>query len=252
MNNKEVTISATIVIYKEDIKTLKKTIDSFLQIPLLKKLFLIDNSPTDCLKIFQNYPNIEYIFNTQNLGFSKAHNSIIKKIENYSTYHLILNPDVFFEPLVIPNLIKELSKDNTLAMISPKVLYPNKKYQFICRKFPTFFDLIIRKLGVFKNRIKKQEYQDINLSKPFYPDAVHGCFMLFKTEEFLKINGFDERYFLYMEDIDICRKINQINKKILFFPKEEITHIHKRESGKKIKLLFYHLSSAVKYFIKWR
>lgn len=238
--------------YNEDVKTLQKTIDSFLKIPLSKKLFLIDNSPSDTLKTLANHPEIEYIFNNKNIGFGKAHNLVLNKIKNTSTYHLILNPDVFFTADVIPNLIKEVVKINNLAMIAPKVVYNNGKQQFICRKFPTFIDLVIRRLHIFKQRIKEQEYQNINLSKPFFPDAVHGCFMLFKTKDFITLNGFDERYFLYMEDIDICKKIHYSDKKILYFPNEKITHIHRKGSAKKIKLLIYHLSSAIKYFIKWR
>lgn len=247
----KINISATIVLYNEDVKTLKKTIDSFLQTPLSKKLFLIDNSPTNSLKSVANHPDITYIYNNKNIGFGRANNLVINKIKSKSIYHLVLNPDVFFTPDVIPNLIKELRKNEELAMIAPKVEYPDGKNQFNCRRFPTFFDLIIRRLKIFKKHIKKQEYQNINLSESFFPDAIHGCFMLFKTNDFVRLQGFDERYFLYMEDIDICKKIKESNKKILFFPKEKITHLHRKGSEKKIKLLLYHLSSAIKYFIKW-
>jgi hypothetical protein len=90
-----------------------------------------------------------------------------------------------------------------------------------------------------------------NLEKSFYPDFIHGCFMLFKTKDFKNIEGFDERYFLYLEDADLCRKIDAVGKKKLYYPNIEITHQHQRGSTKNIKLFFYHLSSAFKYFLKW-
>ena len=75
--------------------------------------------------------------------------------------------------------------------------------------------------------------------------------MLFKTEDFKTLEGFDERYFLYMEDADICRKIDLLGKKKLYYPKVKITHQHQRGSSKNIKLFFHHISSAIKYFLKW-
>ena len=243
-------ISATIVLYKEDINTLQKTINCFLKTPMVKKLYLVDNSPTNKLQDKFDHPEIEYIFNGKNKGFGKAHNVVIPKLT--SKYHLILNPDITFEPGVIPNLINELKKQKKVSMISPKVVYPNGELQYICRRNPTFFELVYRRLGIKKEFTQQREYRNQDLSKPFHPEFIHGCFMLFKTEDFKSIKGFDERYFLYMEDADICRKITNTKNKILYFPSEKITHIHQRESSKKMKLFYHHLISAIKYAHKWQ
>ena len=242
-------ITASIVLYNEDLETLKKTVDFFLKTPLEKKLYLIDNSPTRALEAHFKHSETEYIFVGKNIGFGKAHNLVLNKIN--SDFHLILNPDVDFLSDVIPNLIKEIKSNSEVSFITPKVVYPNKDKQFVCRKHPTFFDLINRKLKIFKTKITENEYQDNDLENPFYPEFIHGCFMLFKTEDFKQLKGFDERYFLYMEDADICRKIDVLGKKKLFYPKIEITHQHQKGSSKSIKLFFYHLSSAFKYFLKW-
>jgi len=248
-------ISATIVLYNEDINELSKTIDSFLNTSISKKLFLVDNSPTDHLKIVANHPDIEYIFNEKNVGFGAGHNRIINSIKNTSTYHLILNPDVTFDTKVIPNLIQEIEKQNDVAMIAPKVIFPNGEHQYTCRRYPTFFELTVRRISLLKNvfstRIRKGEYKDKDLTKPFYPDFVQGCFMLFRTVAFVQINGFDESYFLYMEDVDICRKIDGINKQKMYYPNEEVVHVLKKGSSKKGTLFFRHLSSSLKYFRKW-
>ncbi|TVZ56182.1 hypothetical protein OD91_1462 [Lutibacter sp. Hel_I_33_5] len=245
------TITASIVIYNEDLETLKKTINSFLQISFSKKLYLIDNSSVNKFKTYFKSKEVEYIFVGKNLGFGKAHNLIIDKINGKSEFHLVLNPDVVFNSKIIFVLISELEKDKSLSMISPKVLNFDGTLQFACRKFPTFFDLINRRVKISNKQIFHNTYQDRNLDKPFHPDFIQGCYMLFKTEDFIKLNGFDERYFLYMEDVDICKKIDAIGKKKLYFPNVEIIHQHRRGSSKKIKLLFYHLSSAIKYYLKW-
>ncbi len=246
MNNK-IQISASIVLYKEDIQILKSTVKSFLQIPLRKKLFLIDNSPTNKLIKLFKHPEIEFVFNNKNIGFGKAHNKVLEKIN--SDYHLILNPDVTFNPNVFNVLIKQFEKDKKISMISPKVISLNGETQFTCRKNPTIKEIISRRIVVFK---KNRKDPGLELSKPFYPEFIHGCFMLFKTPDFVKLKGFDERYFLYMEDADICREIKQSGKEILYYPEVKITHIHRKGSSKKIKLLFYHILSAIKYFRKWK
>jgi GT2 family glycosyltransferase len=242
-------ITASIVLFNQDLKTLKKTVTSFLQTPINKKLFLIDNSSENKLQEFFNQPEIEYIFIGKNIGFGAAHNMILNKIS--SKYHLILNPDVVFNVDVIPTLIKVLETNINLAFTTPKVIYPNNDLQYVCRKHPSFFDLINKRLHIFKTQIFKNEYRDKNLEKPFYPDFIHGCFMLFRTKDLQSLNGFDERYFLYMEDADICRKIDKLGKKKLYFPDVEIIHHHQKGSSKHLKLFLYHITSAIKYFLKW-
>lgn len=254
--SEKINISASIVLYNENLEELKKTINSFLSTPLSKKLFLIDNTNNARFKnTFSNNNNIVYISNNKNVGFGKGHNQIIKNITNLSDFHLILNPDVTFKKEVIPNLISELKKDDSIAMIAPKVLFPNKKTQDSCRKYPTPKELILRRFGIFKTffkkTISKRKYHNTILEKAFYPEYLTGCFQLYKTADFVQINGFDERYFLYMEDVDICKKIDAINKKKMFFPSEKIQHTLKQGSSKNLYLFFIHLSSAIKYFKKW-
>jgi GT2 family glycosyltransferase len=251
----KVEITASIVLFNEKFNELSKTINSLLKTKVTKKLFLIDNSPTDKLRNKFTHPDIEYFFIGKNIGFSAAHNRVIEKIKDYSKYHLILNPDVSFTPSVVPNLIKEMEKENDIAMIAPKALFPNGEHQYSCRRYPSGFELLVRRSGIFKimfsSLIKKGEYNDKDLTKPFDPQFLQACFQLFRTIDFTSIKGFDERYFLYMEDVDICRKIDKIGKKKRYFPKEQIIHILKKESSKKAKLFFIHLHSSVKYFYKW-
>mgnify|MGYP001122963702 FL=1 len=242
-------ITAAIVLFNNDFEILNKTINSFLNIKLDKKLFLIDNSKNTQVKDIFSSSEIEYVFVGKNIGFGRAHNLILDRI--HSDFHLILNPDVEFSPDVIPILIDQLKKKATVSFITPKVIYPNKNSQYVCRKHPTLFNLINRNLNFNKRLVLKNQYRDRDLNKPFYPDFIHGCFMLFKTKDFKNLKGFDSRYFLYMEDADLCRKIDKSGKKILYYPEVEIIHQHQKGSSKSIKLFFYHLSSAFKYFLKW-
>ena len=243
-------ISASIVLYNQNTEILKKTVDSFLNTPIKKKLFLIDNSHSNRLESYFSNPEIEYFFIGKNIGFGRAHNLVIEKIE--SNYHLILNPDVEFNSDVIVKLIDELKRnEENISFITPKVVYPDKSFQFVCRKHPSFLDLLNRKINFSSKYLQRNEYRERDLKKSFSPDFIQGCFMLFKTKHFKELNGFDTRYFLYMEDADICRRIQSNGNKILYYPSVSIIHQHQRDSSKNIKLFFIHIISAFKYFLKW-
>ena len=249
--NYDFQITATIVVYEENLTILKDTVECFLQTPLQKRLFLIDNSSTNIIEKEFDHPDIEYIFSGKNLGFGKGHNKVTDSIKNKSKYHLILNPDVTFLPHVVPDLIAEINKYNDIAMIAPKVVFPNGEHQYSCRRYPSVIDLFTRIIRFPKKGIERGEYKDIDLSKPFYPEFIQGCFQLFKTEDFIKIGGFDERYFLYMEDIDICKKIDVLEKKKYYYPNVQIKHELRKGSSKNTRLFFIHLNSSIKYFKKW-
>lgn len=248
-------ITASIVLYKENKKELTKTIDCFLNSSLTKKLYLIDNNEDKKFQDIFNHVDIEYIAVGKNIGFGAGHNIILSKIKNLSNHHLILNPDVNFKPNVISNLILKLNRHEIVSMIAPKVLFPNGEHQYSCRRYPKISELLARRFTflepVFESIINKGKYRDRNLEASFFPEYITGCFQLYKTQDFIKLNGFDERYFLYMEDVDICKKIDELDKLKLYYPKEQITHVLKQGSSKDLKLFFMHTSSAIKYFLKW-
>lgn len=251
----KIIISASIVLFEEDLTVLQKTISSFIKIKETKKLYLIDNTEDSRYKGVFIDSDIQYIENRMNLGFGTAHNKVIPLIQNYSKCHLILNPDVSFEPKVITDLLKQLNYDETIAMIAPKVLFLDGRHQFSCRRYPKIIELFGRRFSLLKPILKKTvdfgEYKDKDLNKPFYCQYLTGCFQLYNTSDFIAINGFDERYFLYMEDVDICRKIDLIGKRKLYYPMVIISHILKQGSLRKVNLFFRHLFSALKYYKKW-
>ena len=248
-------ITASIVLYKENIEELTHTIHCFLNTPLNKKLFLIDNNEDKHFKNIFNQKEIEYLAIGKNVGFGAGHNYILGKIENLSNHHLILNPDVSFKSMVIPNLIAKLNRHEIVSMIAPKVRFPDGKHQFSCRRYPKIPELLARRFQflepLFTSFIKKGKYQDKELQSSFFAEYIAGCFHLYKTEDFIKLKGFDERYFLYMEDVDICRKIENLDKQKLYYPKEEIIHVLKQGSSKDFNLFIRHTTSAIKYFLKW-
>lgn len=255
MQNK-IDITASIVIYNEDKGILRNTIDCFLSISnFSRKIYLVDNTLNSDYQEFAEYKSLEYVPVKENIGFGAGHNRIIQSISDESIFHLILNPDVGFENEIFNELITTLDADEDTMMIAPKVLFPDRSFQNSCRRFPTIKELVVRRISFlqpfFKSTIRDGEYADKDLSKPFYADYLTGCFQLYKTIDFISIKGFDERYFLYMEDVDVCRKIDAVGKKKMYYPNVEIVHVLKKGSNKNARLFFRHFISALKYFNKW-
>ena len=244
-------ITASIVIYKENFKVLEKAIDSFFGSPLSKKLYIIDNSPSNEFKNKIQNDSVEYIYSNKNLGFGKGHNSILHKLSSENKFHLILNPDVSFHPEILEKLVLKMESNESISMIAPRVLNTNNELLYTARRYPSLFELIFRFLGIFKKFTTIGEYKNQNHKQSFSPDFVQGSFMLFKTEDLLQLKGFDNRFFMYMEDVDICKRIDQLGKIKLFYPKVEITHTHRKGSSKELRLFFIHISSIIKYFMKW-
>ena len=247
-------LTASIVLYKHDFKTVERAIRSFLSVPVTKKLYLINNDPSVEMEKF-THPEVDYISNDRNLGFAKGHNSILNKIMDQSYYHLVLNPDVYFDSEILEHLVDTMNKDEELALIAPKVNYFDGSPQLSCRRYPTLIGLASRRSPfvrrLFFKRYQRETYQDQDLKQAFSPDWVHGCFMLFRTSDFVEMKGFDERYFLYMEDVDICRKIDGLNKRKRYEAQVEIFHELNRESVRNLTAFRHHIISIFQYFYKW-
>ena len=247
-------LAASIVIYHNNIEQLKHIINCFINIPLETKLYIIDNSSDDSLKILKDIDKkIEYIFNNKNLGYGKAHNIALRKsIENDVTYHLILNPDISFNPNEINELIDYMDNHHDVGQLMPKVTYPDGQPQYLCKLLPTPYDLIVRRFIPTKKLFKNSKYElrFFGYNKIINVPFLSGCFMLLRVNALKEVGLFDERYFMYAEDLDFSRRMHS-KYKTIFYPYITIIHDHARESYKNIKMLRIHIKSIIHYFNKW-
>ncbi len=250
-------ITGTIVTYKNSIAILSNAINSFLQTSLNCKLFIIDNSPTDELRILSSDPRIDYIHNPSNPGFGAAHNIAIKMALDKSRYHLILNPDIYFEPGTLELLYNYMENNLDVGHVMPKVLYPDGSIQYLCKTNPTPFDLFARRFlpgflkKLFKKRMDKYEYrdQDYNREMQNIP-YLSGCFMFIRTEVFKQVGYFDDKIFMYIEDADLTRRILDVAK-TAYYPKAQVYHHFEKGSHKNWRLTWYSIHGAFIYFNKW-
>ena len=256
MINNKIQLNGSIVLYHNEPKQVSKAIKSFLDTKLNVKLYLIDNSSNANLKNLLKIDNrIEYIFNNANLGYGKAHNIALKKsIEENVPYHLVLNPDVYFEGKVLEELYDYMNEYIDICNIIPKVLYADGSIQYLCKLLPTPMDLIFRRFIPFKNWKEKRNYfYELRFSgydKIMNVPNLSGCFMFFRTSVLENVGLFDENIFMYLEDTDLNRRIHA-KYKTIFYPKVSIYHEFAKESYKNKKLLYHHIQSAIYYFNKW-
>ncbi|MHB9054707.1 MAG: glycosyltransferase [Paludibacteraceae bacterium] len=245
-------INASIVLYKHPFPEIEKLVNELLKSDQINEVFLIDNSPkfdTD----FKKLP-VTYIFNNRNLGYGAAHNIAIRKtIEHNIPYHLVINPDIQLESAVLDELGKFMESHSEVGQLMPKVLYPDGKLQYLCKLLPKPFDLFIRRFlpdGWIQKSNERFELRKSGYNKIMEVPYLSGCFMLLRTNVLKEVGLFDERFFMYPEDIDLTRRMYNTCKTV-FYPYVSIIHNHTQGSYRSAKLLFIHLWNLVKYFNKW-
>lgn len=247
-------VSASIVLYRTIPDELRTCLGSLLSNGI-DKVYVIDNSETNQLSSVCNIDSrIEYIFNNKNLGYGAAHNIAIRKsIESGHKYHLVANPDIYFGNEVIVKIVEYMDTHEDVGQLIPNTLYPDGRLQYVVRLLPRPIDIISRRF-LPANWVRKINYRYLlefadhtkEMNVPFH----QGSFMFLRTDALKRVGLFDESIFMYMEDVDLTRRIHK-EYKTIFWPNVTITHAHRSGSYKSMRLLMIHITSAIKYFNKW-
>jgi len=245
-------VSGSIVLYNSDVNKLLETCHTSLNNSILNKLFIVDLNNISQFKHFPIKNNkIEYIELNKNIGFGAAHNYAIKcSINSGFKFHVILNPDLIISKDCINILFSIISNDPKIGLIQPKILTNINIIQDSCRLLPNPFNLIIRLTPFVRYFNYKYELKKFSHNKIANIPYLSGCFMFINNSIIDDIGFFDERFFLYAEDIDFSRRIHS-KYQTIFYPHVSIIHHHNKSSFKNFKIFFIHLISVIKYFNKW-
>jgi len=215
---------------------LSKSIESLLKFETLIninfEIIVIDNNSND-KSADLSFKNCKIFKLNENLGFAKANNFAVSKAQGNILY--FINPDTIFLSLDLQeNINLLLNKKLKIGIISPLVKYSNNKLQYTCRKEPSNLYLLPYLIG-FKNLFHfNYKYKKEYYNSKFHPDWVSGCAFMMTKDLYLSLNGFNERFFLYWEDVDLCKRVRNNGYKVLFNPNHTILH-YENISAKKVK-----------------
>jgi GT2 family glycosyltransferase len=183
---------------------------------------------------------VKVIRNTSPRGFASNHNSAFESARG--TFFCVLNPDIRLGANPFPALFEELL-DPSVGVASPLILGPDGTIEDSARPFPTLPSLVWKALGAAPKR-----YYEIG-EKSISPDWIGGMFMLFRRDAFAAVGGFDTRYHLYYEDVDVCARLRLAGYDIRLVPKVFAVHAARRQSRRDVNYLFWHLSSMARYLL---
>jgi N-acetylglucosaminyl-diphospho-decaprenol L-rhamnosyltransferase len=175
-------------------------------------------------------------------GFGANHNAAFRRCE--TPFYCVVNPDVRMEANPFPALIDCLEKQ-AAALAAPAVLDSAGAVEDSIRRFPRPFDLIAKALGLYDGR-----YLFEPGAAPFAADWVGGMFMLFRAPDFAAVGSFDEGFFLYYEDVDICARLWKTGHAVVACPRAVVVHHARRASHRELRHLRWHLVSVWRYFVK--
>lgn len=191
----------------------------------------------------------------ENKGFGYGHNFVFRNTN--SKYGVIFNPDVLITKEALDNMIERLKESPELAVVCPKVLNSDGSTQYLVRQKLDVFDYMLRFIPfkfvkkIFDKRLSVYECRDLSDTETSFIKMGSGCLMVIDSEKFHEINGFDENFFMYFEDNDLCLRFIQSGYKILYTPFETVTHLYEKGAHKNGKLFKIFIESMIKFFNKW-
>ncbi len=249
-------LSISIVLYKTSIYQLRNCIQSLVCLEDIADLYLIDNSPNSKLKKQKDLlKGTKYIFTNSNLGYARGHNKALDIASNKKyKYHLILNADCYFQGTIIEELIGVMNNNLKIGLIMPKILNPDGSMQKLCKFIPNPIDLIgsyLIKIFNLESILKPKHLMgDITYEQTSFVPYLSGCFMFMRWSSLREVGFFDNKFFMYAEDIDLSRRMAE-KYLTIYYPKSYVFHEHGRGSFKDFKLLLIHLKNIFIYFNKW-
>ncbi|NMM99394.1 glycosyltransferase family 2 protein [Bifidobacterium olomucense] len=258
--NVESILTISIVVYKDyaDALCAVRSIEEKTSETLPKHLFIVDNSGLGDSNASKNefcqqlarFNDVSYVDAGANLGFGKGHNLILPYV--HSEYHAIVNPDIELVNDAFSEMIAMMRNDSSIGMTIPKMLDTHGTLQRVYRRELTMVDMFIRMFcgNHFAKRQAWHTMQDQDYSKPFNVPFGQGSFLVVRTDLLKRLNGFDDRYFMYLEDADLCKRVNTVSK-LMYCPSASVVHKWEKGSHKNWKLFKIHVTSMYKYFKKW-
>ena len=191
---------------------------------------IVDNSEIDLglQPLRELYPKAQFVSNSSNVGFAKANNQAAKIAQGEVL--IFLNPDTILSEQAIYSMYKYYCSHTETGVLGPKVVNPEGSLQYSCRRYPTLWTGLFNRYSILSRLFPENRFTSQYLMRDFdhneirQVDWLSGCCLMISKNTFENSHGFDENYFLFNEDVDLCRTIKQAGKEVIYFPEATIIH----------------------------
>lgn len=247
-------VCVSFVLFNNDRDEIERAIVQVLSSPLAVHVVIIDNSVPHLELNFARRPGVTVITTGANLGYGRGHNIALAASRGRCRYNLVMNTDLQMEIEVLPGMVAFMDSHSDTGLTMPKVRYPDGSLQRLCRLLPVPIDLLGRRFFAgtrwARARNKKYEFHDWDYNTVAEFPFLSGCFMLMRRSVLDKVGYFDERYFLYAEDLDLSRRIHATTR-TLYVPMQSVVHEYRSQARPSLRRLRYAAVSLTRYFTKW-
>lgn len=258
-------ISIVIVNYKSKDLTLNclKSIKEADWPGLDYEIIVVDNYSVDLAsRDLEPFGQIKYVMNGRNMGYGAANNQGISRAQG--KYIVIMNPDTMALKEVFIKLFDFMENNPKVGVVGPKQFNLDNTIQDTCFRWPEPLMPLYRRtplgrIGSAKKDLDRFLYKDYNKDSPRQVNWLLGSFLFCRAEALRQVGAFDEGFFLYFEDIDLCRRFWRAGWQAVYCPKAAIKHNHIRQSARnpwykffKSRAAWHHLASWVRYLWKWK
>lgn len=247
-------MNVSIVTYRTPLEEMERCLAS-LRSGVVRNIYVVDNaSDPEMERWCCRHPEVTYMPG-DNVGYGAGHNRALRlSLADPSVrYHLVVNSDVSFSPGILDAMTAELERRPDIGQLHPMVLNPDGTPQYTVRRLPTPLDVFGRRFlpaRLMRRRNDRYLLKERDLSRELDVPYHQGSFMLLRLDALRKVGLFDERFFMYPEDIDLTRRIHTCYR-TLYWPRATVVHDHRAASYRSLRMTCIHAVNLARYFNKW-
>ena len=250
-------MTVSLVTYRHSLAKVRPIVEAVVRSACVEGFTVVDNSGDGPLRaeLAAEFPSVGYV-PSANRGFGAAHNIAIRRaMESGARFHAIVNPDIDFEPGTLERIEAYLEANPDVGLVMPKTVYPNGEMQYNAKLLPTPLDSFGRRFlpkPWMAKRNARYELRAADHDRAFDCGYLCGCFLVFRLDCLREVGLFDERFFMYPEDIDISRRVYaSANWRAVYWPGATVVHAHEKASYHSFRMTRIHVWNMVKYYTKW-
>lgn len=259
-------VSAIILNYRtpqEAVRCVEALLKAESSLGWLEVLVIDNHSCDDSIGVLRNrlgrFSNVHILESPRNVGYARGNALALPRA--LGEYLLIINPDNVLEPTGLERMVSAMERDPGIGILAPRLLHEDGTVRDSYRTFPSVTDLLIKRTVLrraFPGRMRRYLQWDADPMIVRDVDWVVGACFLIRRTLLEQVGSFDPRFFLFFEDIDLCRRVLAVGKRVVYFPQATaMDRKHRLSEGGLLSLLCHrtgraHLASAAKYFWKWR